>query len=141
MVTHTTPLRDPRALLASENLHGRASAHDRLLLPAGPSRELQWNNYLAAVNAALRHASRQMALTVIDYEAVALQLPEKHLHVTDGLHPVGKLLATVFLDLLLNEYTAAQHSSAANRVQRSRHTLNLPPRVKTRTSGTLQLIT
>ena len=50
-------------------------------------RELQWNNYIAAVNAALRHASRQMGLPVIDYEPIAMQLPEAHLHVTDGLHP------------------------------------------------------
>ena len=50
-------------------------------------RELQWNNYLAAINAALRHASRQMGLPVIDYEPVALQLPEAHLHMADGLHP------------------------------------------------------
>ncbi len=28
-----------------------------------------------------------MALPVIDYEPIAMQLPEAHLHVTDGLHP------------------------------------------------------
>ena len=75
-------------------------------------RQMLWNNYFAAVNAALRHASRQAAVSVIDYEAIAVQLPSAHLHMDDGLHPHGRLLASVFLNIVLNEYTAARQSSA-----------------------------
>ena len=67
------------------------------------------------MNAALRHASRQMALPVIDFEAIAIQLPEAHLHAADGFHPDGKLLATVLLNLLLNEYEAAAPAVASSK--------------------------
>ena len=38
MMTRTTPMRDPRALLANENMDGRAFGQDQLLLPPGYSR-------------------------------------------------------------------------------------------------------
>ena len=129
MVMRTTPLRNARSLLGLENQGGKVSGHEELRLSAGPSRELLWNNHLAVVNAALRHASREMALPVIDYESISMQLPDMHLHVRDGLHPQDKLLGTVFMDLLLNEYAAAQQrshpvqTSAATRLRWSRNKL------------------
>ena len=109
VAVHTMPLRNPKDLLARENLGGMANGfYDPLALPAGHSKELLWNNYIASVNAALRHAAKRLSLTVIDFEVLALQLPQHHLHTHDGMHPHGKLLATVVMNLLLNEYNVAR---------------------------------
>jgi len=46
-----------------------------------------WNNYIAAVNGALRHVAAREALPVVDYEGMMLQLPTAHAHSRDGFHP------------------------------------------------------
>ena len=49
-----------------------------------------WNNYIAAVNGALRHVAAREALPVVDYEGMMLQLPTSHAHASDGFHPQAR---------------------------------------------------
>ena len=67
------------------------------------STQLLLNNYMATVNAALRHVAASDGLVLIDLEAVAVQLPAAHLYLDDGMHPRGGL-TRVAMNLLLNEY-------------------------------------
>ena len=57
-----------------------------------------WNNYIAAVNGALRHVAAREALPVIDYEDIMLQLPTAYVHSGDGFHPQARTCPTCFLD-------------------------------------------
>ena len=55
------------------------------------SSQLLWNNYIAAVNHALRHVAAREGLPLLDYEDVTLQLPAAHAHARDGFHPQARL--------------------------------------------------
>jgi hypothetical protein len=74
--------------------------------PAAPAHSMQLllNNYMATLNAALRHVAASDSMALLDFEAVALQLPAAHLYMDDGLHPQVLLTAKVLMNLLLNEY-------------------------------------
>ena len=67
---------------------GAKKADEALRLAAGHSQQLLWNNYIADVNAALRHVAATQALTLLDYESVLLRLPTAHAHFLDGMHPL-----------------------------------------------------
>jgi len=79
-----------RGLLADENLGARRLGDEALRLPAGHSKRVLWNNYIAAVNGALRHVAAQEALPMLDYEGMMLQLPTAHAHSRDGFHPQAR---------------------------------------------------
>ena len=82
-----------RALLAFEDVGGAKRANEALRLAAGHSKQLLWNNYIADVNAALRHVAATEALTLLDYESIMLRLPTAHGHFLDGFHPLVRLNA------------------------------------------------
>ncbi len=62
------------------------------------------NNWVATLNAALRHFARQDAIPMVDLEAIHLQLPAAHCFTHDGTHPHGEMLVAVCLNLVLNLY-------------------------------------
>jgi len=73
--------------MADENMGERLMGDQALQLPPGHSKRVLWNNYIGAVNAALRHVATREALSVVDYEGMMLQLPTAHAHARDGFHP------------------------------------------------------
>ena len=78
------------------------------------SAQLLLNNYIATLNAALRHVAASDGFALIDFESIALQLPAAHLYMDDGMHPIGGLTSRVTMNLLLNEYD--RHSGGAGAV-------------------------
>ena len=73
--------------MGDENVGKRKAPYEAMTLPFGHSKRLLWNNYIAAVNGALRHVAAQEAVTLLDYEGIMLQLPAAHAHAADGFHP------------------------------------------------------
>jgi len=76
----TTNPKNPRSLLAYGALDWPAWGESALRLPPGHSKQLLWNNWIAALNTALRHMAAEDGLPVIDLEALALQLPAAYLY-------------------------------------------------------------
>jgi hypothetical protein len=82
-----------------------------MFLRSGHSIQLIINNYITTLNAAVRHVAESERMTLIDFEAIALQLPTAHLYTSDGTHPIGDLSAAVIMNLLLNEYDSRSGSA------------------------------
>ena len=74
-------------------------------------RQLLFNNWIGTLNAALRHVAKRDNIPLVDLETLLLQLPAAHCYSVDGIHPHGKLLATVFMNLVLNIYEQDASSS------------------------------
>ena len=77
--------------MAEENIGKQKGGRDALELPYGHSKRVLWNNYIAAVNGALRFVAARQSLPIIDYERIMLQLPTAHLHSADGFHPLVRV--------------------------------------------------
>lgn len=52
----------------------QGSSTSALSLPPGHSRNLVANNYMSAINAALRHVAARDGLALVDFEALAMQV-------------------------------------------------------------------
>ena len=76
----TTNQKNPRSLLAYGALDWPAWGESALRLPPGHSKQLLWNNWIAALNTALRHMAAADGLPVVDLEALSLQLPAAYLY-------------------------------------------------------------
>ena len=70
----------------------------------GVRRQLVHNNFYSTLNAAMRHVARQDSIPLVDLERLHLQLPTAHCYNSDGVHPLGVLLVSVYLNLVLNLY-------------------------------------
>ena len=78
------------------------------------STQLLLNNYMATLNAALRHVAASDGIPLVDFEALALQLPAAHCIWATGCTrraARGGLMSKVTMDLMLNDYD--RHSSGA----------------------------
>ena len=73
-------------------------------------RQLLRNNWVATLNAALRHLAMRDDIALIDLETLHIQLPAAHCFKQDGFHPQNELLVTVCMNLLLNMYEQASGS-------------------------------
>lgn len=63
---------------------------------------------VAQINAAMRAVAMDEKLPMIDYEALALQMPDAGgLFLKDGYHVQPAVQYNVMLNVLLNEYAAA----------------------------------
>jgi len=65
------------------------------------------NNWVATLNAAMRHVAARDGIPLVELETLHLQLPAAHLYNSDGFHPQPNLLITVCVNLLLNMYEQA----------------------------------
>ena len=80
LALRTMNFRNPRTLLAYGAVDWPAWGEAALRLPSGFSKQLLWNNWIAVVNAALRHMAAKHGNPVIDLEALAQQLPAAYLY-------------------------------------------------------------
>ena len=87
--------RNCRGLLVEQYLDKTKPGTSAVELPAGHSRQLLWNRYIAAANSALRYVAAEEGLTLIDYESIMLQLPTAHAHFPDGFHPLVRVMAAL----------------------------------------------